>query len=212
MTYLQKHDSYSEYVKLLNVTPISIRSKSTVGELLSARGHYTVFAPTNEAIELYLQKLCEKEPDLLKEPSWDAFYSEHKRDSIRRVVVCNSIIDSGDNEEAYAVNKFPLETGTEFPLNNMNDRKLSVRYSGVDSIFINNTSEVSLTERDILVTNGIIHQIGHVIAPKDITASIYLQDILDQQKEGFLLMAKVIQACGLLDTLSKIRDEVYEDK
>lgn len=211
MSYLQKHDAYTEYVKLLNVTPISIRSKSTVGELLAARGHYTVFAPTNKAIEMYLEKLAEEEPTLLSAPSWDAFYSEHKRDSIRRVIVCNSIIDSGDNEEAYMVNGFPVETGTEFPLNNMNDRRLSVRYSGVDSIFINNTSEISVTERDILVTNGVIHQIGHVIAPKDITATMFLQDILDQEKEGFLTMAKAIQACGLLDTLSKIRDEVYED-
>ncbi len=211
MTYLKKHDSYSEYVKLAEATPISIMSKSTVGELLSARGHYTVFAPTNKAIDLYLQQLYEEEPNLLSGPSWDAFYSEHKRDSIRRVIVCNSIIDSGDNEEAYFVNNFPLKSGTEFPLNNMNDRKLSVRYSGVDSVFINNTCDLSLTERDILVTNGVIHQVGHVIAPKDITAAMYLQDILDQQKEGFLVMAKAIQACGLMDTLSKIRDEVYED-
>ena len=50
MTYLEKHEAYSEYVKLLKLTPISIRSKSTVGELLTARGHYTVFAPTNKAI------------------------------------------------------------------------------------------------------------------------------------------------------------------
>ena len=73
MTYLEKHKAYNAYVELLKVTPISSRSKSTVGQLLSARGHYTVFAPTDEAIDEYLQKLCEEEPDLLSEPSWDAF-------------------------------------------------------------------------------------------------------------------------------------------
>ena len=211
MTYLEKHESYSEYVKLLNATPISIRSQSTVGQLLSARGHYTVFAPTNTAIAKFLQELYEEDPTLLSSPSWDAFYNEHKRDSIYRVVVCNSIIDSGDNEEALMVNGFPPESGNEFPLSNMNDRKLSVRYKGVDSIFINNNSPINLTERDILATNGVIHQVERVIAPKDVTASLYLQDILDQQKEGFLVMAKAIQACGLMDTLSKIRDEVYEN-
>ena len=211
MSYLERHENYSEYVRLLKLTPISIRSQSTVGELLTARGHYTVFAPTNKAIEQYLQDLYEEEPDLLSEPSWDAFYSEHKRDSIYKVIVCNSIIDSGDNEEAYQVNAFPSETGTEFPLSNMNDRRLSVRYQGVDSIFINNTCPISITERDILATNGIIHQVEKVIAPKDVTAAFYLQEILDQEKEGFLVMAKAIQACGLMDTLSKIRDEVYEN-
>ena len=211
MSYLEKHDAYSEYVKLLRVTPISQRSNSTVGQLMEARGHYTVFAPTNEAIAKFLQELCVKDSTLLSGPSWDAFYTEHKRDSVRRAIVCNSIIDSGDNEEAYYVNDFPSETGTEFPLSNMNDRKLSVRYVGVDSIYINNTCPLSETERDILVTNGVIHQVERVIAPDDVTASMYLQEILDQQKEGFLVMAKAIQACGLMDTLSKIRDEVYEN-
>ena len=211
MSYLERHEAYSEYVRLLRITPISLRSKSTVGELLSARGHYTVFAPTNEAIETYLKELYEEEPDLLSAPSWDAFYSEHKRDSVYRVVVCHSVIDSGDHEEAFQVNTFPQETGTEFPLNNMNDRRLSVRYKGVDTILINNTCPISLTERDILATNGIIHQVSRVIAPKDVTATLYLQEMLDQGKEGFLVMAKAIQACGLLDTLSKIRDEVYEN-
>ena len=211
MSYLEKHDTYSEYVKLLNTTPISIRSKSTIGQLLAARGHFTVFAPTNEAIEQYLQELYVEDPTLMSKPSWDAFHSEHKRDSVRRVVVCNSIIDSGDNEEAYLINGFPPQTGTEFPLNNMNERKLSVRYKGVDSIFINNTCPISIVQRDILVTNGVIHQMERVIAPKDVTASMYLQEILDKQEEGYLVMAKAIQACGLMDTLSKIRDEVYED-
>ena len=211
MSYLEKHGTYSEYVRLLKLTPISLRSQSTVGELLSARGHYTVFAPTNEAIATYLQDLYEEEPDLMSGPSWDAFYSDHKRDSIYRVIVCNSVIDSGDHEEAFQVNAFPQETGTEFPLSNMNDRRLSVRYKGVDTIFINNTSPISITERDIIATNGVIHQVGRVIAPKDVTAALYLQEILDQQREGFLVMAKAIQACGLMDTLSKIRDEVYEN-
>ena len=212
MTYLEKHENYSEYVRLLESTPISLRSKSTVGELLSARGHYTVFAPTNDAIAAYLKQLCTEEPDLLSAPTWDSFVSDHKRDSICRVIVWNSVIDSGDHEEAYPVNAFPPETGTEFPLSNMNDRKLSVRYQGVDTIFINNTCEISLTERDINCTNGIIHQVKGVVAPKDLTANIYLQQLIEQGKEGFLVMAKAIQACGLMDTLSKIRDEVYENK
>ena len=212
-SYLEKHEVYSEYVKLLKTTTISKKDNtSMVGELLSARGHYTIFAPTNDAIAKYLNTLCDEEPALLSSPSWDAFYSEHKRDSIIRVVVCNSIIDSGDFEESYTTNQFPTETGTEFPHNNMYDNRLSVRYAVGDSIFINNTSDLSLTERDIIVSNGTIHQVGHVIAPKDITASMYLQEILEEQKEGFLVMAKLIQACGLMDTLSKIRDEVYEEK
>ena len=211
--YLEKHDAYSEYVRLLNSTPISLRSQSTVGQLLSARGHFTVFAPTNDAIQKFLEELHAEEPELLSEPSFEAFYSEHKRDSIYRVIVCNSIIDAGDNEDAIMTNDFPKESGNEFPLSNMNDRKLSVSYKDkdVDSILINNTCPINATQRDIQLSNGIVHQVERVIAPKDITASIYFQNLLNSQKEGFLVMAKAIQACGLLDTLSKIRDEVYEN-
>ena len=59
LSYLQKHDDYSEYVRILRQVPISSRSKSTVFQLLSARGNYTCFAPTNDAIALYLQDQVE---------------------------------------------------------------------------------------------------------------------------------------------------------
>ena len=82
---------------------------------------------------------------------------------------------------------------------------------GTDSIYINNDCAISVTERDILNINGIIHQVEKVIAPKDITAASYIQQCLDEKKEGYLVCFRVIQACGLLDTLSKVRDEKYEE-
>ena len=107
LSYLQKHGAYSEYVKLLEVVYISKVSESTVAQLLSARGHYTVFAPTNEAIENYLQTVYEENPDLMSGPTWDDFFTEHKRDSIRKVIVYNSIIDSGDEQDYFETSSFP---------------------------------------------------------------------------------------------------------
>ena len=101
LSYLQKHEVYSEYVKLLEVVPISYLSESTVAQMLSARGHYTVFAPTNEAIAAYLQTVYEENPDVMSGPTWDDFYLDRKRDSIQKVIVYNSIIDSGDEEDYY---------------------------------------------------------------------------------------------------------------
>jgi uncharacterized surface protein with fasciclin (FAS1) repeats len=51
---LEKHEEYSEYVDLMNKVKVSEMSESCVAQLMSARGHYTVFAPTNEAIHNYL--------------------------------------------------------------------------------------------------------------------------------------------------------------
>ena len=55
--YLRRHTQYSTYYDLLFQTPVSPITQTNVGQLLSARGHYTVFPPTNDAIQAYLLKL-----------------------------------------------------------------------------------------------------------------------------------------------------------
>lgn len=211
LSYLEKHEAYSSYVDILKKVNISKLSDSKVSQLLSARGVYTVFAPNNAAIQAYLNELAEE--GLISEPSWDGFPNEHKADSIRKVIVYNSIIDGGDETTAFFYTfSFPNDKD-EFILGTLNDKKLSVRKpaSQPDSIYINDVCPVSIKERDILAINGIIHQMEKVIAPKDISAASYIQECLDEKKEGFYACFRVIQACGLLDTLSKIRDEKYEE-
>ena len=211
MSYLEKHPAYSSYVDILRQVNISKLSDSKVSQLLSARGVYTVFAPNNDAIQKYLEDLVEE--GLITEPSWDAFPSEHKLDSIRKVIVYNSIIDGGDEPEAYFyTTSFPQDKD-EFILGTLNDKKLSVRKPAnqPDSIYINDDCPVSVKERDILNINGIIHQMEKVIAPKDITAANYIQQCLDEKREGFYACFRIIQACGLLDTLRAVRDEKYEE-
>ena len=208
LSYLQKHKDYSEYVKLLQVVPISQRSKSTVFQLLSARGNFTCFAPTNKAIADYLQE--QVEAGFAEEPSWDSFKTERLRDSIRKVVVYNSIIDGGD-EEFYETYDFPPGNNYEFGRPNMNDIRLSVyRPQDPDSIYINRTYPINIKNRDIPAINGVIHQMEKVIAPREVTLKTILQEQLDGYESGYVVMARLIQACGLMDTLSKIRDEVYE--
>ena len=208
LDYLQKHDVYSEYVKLLQKVPVSSRSKSSVYQLLSARGHYTCFAPTNEAIALYLQDQVEE--GFLTEPTWESFKSEKVRDSIMRVIVYNSIIDGGD-EEYYETTDFPTHNNDEFGRANMNDIKLSVfRPKDPDSIYINRIYPINRYNRDIPAINGVIHQMERVIAPRDITLSFILKEQLEGYASGYVVMARLIQSCGLLDTLDKLRDEVYE--
>ena len=208
LSYLQKHEVYSEYVRLLQLVPISYRSKSTVYQLLSARGHFTCFAPTNEAIAEYLQD--QVEAGFIEEPSWDSFTSDKLRDSIMRVIVYNSIIDGGD-EEIYETMSFPQKNNDEFGRPNMNDIKLSVyRPKDPDSIYINRIYPINVRNRDIPAINGVIHQMEKVIAPRDITLNSILKEQLEGYADGYVVMARIIQACGLMDTLSKIRDEVYE--
>ena len=212
LSYLQKHDAYREYAKVLNKVNIGKNNSSKVGQLLSARGNYTVFAPTNEAIQDYLQTLVDE--GLISEPSWDAFTDSAKLDSIRKVIVFNSIIDGGDEpNNYYTVADFPEADQGEFILGNLFDRKLSIhRFNNdPDSLCINGDCPVDRLQRDIITINGIIHQMKKVIAPKDVTAASYIQQCLDERKDGYLTIFRVIQACGLLDTLKAVRDEVYEE-
>lgn len=210
-SYLTEHDStYSEYIDLLKIVKVSKRSGSTMFQLLSARGNYTVFAPTNKAIQVYLDTLASN--GLITSARWDSFTDPVKLDSIQKVIVFNSIIDSGDEGSAYQTSDF-LENNWDIPQPNMNDRKLRVNYGSIslDSIFINKVSAVSLKNRDIPAINGYIHSVDHVIAPSNETLGDVFNQMIESPEGDFHVMARLIRACGLLDTLSRDKDDVYED-
>ena len=212
-SYLEAHSDYSQYVELIKQVPVSGRSKSSVYQLLTARGNYTCFALTNEAINKYLEGLVEE--GLISEPSWDAFTDEHKLDSVRKVVVLNTVIDGGDMEsQRYTIDLITSigngKENAEFPLPNIYDHKLTASKNKNDTIYLDKDCPMDPINCDIPVINGVIHKIHKVIAPKDESCARYLQIILDEQREGYLMFAKALQACGFLDTLSKVRDEAYE--
>ena len=56
--------------------------------------------------------------------------------------------------------------------------------------------------KDIEVTNGVIHAVHKVIYMQDLSMTQLLSDIIVKKKEGFMVAAKVILACGLQDTMS----------
>ena len=207
--YLEEKDYYSDYVRLLSKRKVSKMSETTMLQLLSARGHYTVFAPTNEAIQLYLDSLSRK--GIIAEPSWEAFDDAQTLDSIEKVIVFNSILDSGD-QYAYDVSDFP-EHEHEFGLANMNNRKLRVFYGtyDLDSISIEGVATVSKKNRGILLTNGYIHQVEGVIAPSDGRLGDFMRLWAKDTECGYNVMARLLLACGLEDTLRAYRDEQWED-
>ena len=207
-SYLSTFPQYSEYAKLLSEVKASPISNTTLKQLLTARGHYTCFAPTNDAVHAYLQYLTEE--GIISEPSWDAFPSDRVRDSIKQVIVYNSIIDGAD-ENYILTSEFPVTNNAELPLANMNDRKLSIRFGDTpDSLYVNYDCPIDSRNKDIEVTNGVIHCMHKVIFMEALSLTQLFNEIVLKKREGFLVTAKVILACGLQDTMSKVRDEVYE--
>lgn len=208
-SYLEKHEQYSEYVKLLYTVKISRRSESTVGQLMTARGNFTCFAPTNDAIQEYLDSLVSQ--GLIKEAKWEAFTDEHKLDSIQKVIVYNSIIDGGDDIMAYETGSFPTDDGAEFDLPNLFDRKLNTKYDKEENIYYISGAPMDERNQNIHATNGVVHAMNGVINPSNDAVAQWYRNILDKKIEGYYVMAQMVQACGLLDTLDKVRDEVYEE-
>ena len=212
-SYLESQPVYSQYVEVLKKVPINqYKESSTVYQLLTARGNYTVFAITNEAIDAYLQDLVEE--GLIEQPSWDSFTDSVKLDSICSVIVKNSIIDGFDrDEQRYSVDM--VEKGVELPLPTLNDHRLTINMPDAkkpDSLCVNKVCPIDPLNHDIPVINGYIHQTHKVIAPRDESCARYLQNILDNKTEGYLMMARVVQACGLMNMLSMERDDEYEMK
>jgi len=212
-SYLNKHEQYSEYCRLLNEMMVSDYSNTTVSQLLSARGHFTVFAPTNEAIQDYLNTLVTQ--GLITEPNWETFPNEHKLDSIRRVIVFNSIIDSGDDYDYYETNAFPTPTtaspSIEIPLPNMNDRKLVVQHVEQQGEIRINDCVIDPNNCDILCINGVIHAMHNVIAPSNNTMDNLMRKYAQDENSGFVIASKLVEACGLYNVLSRWRDDDYEE-
>lgn len=204
--HMETHpDTFSSYLTILGRVHPSNRSASTMRELLSARGNYTCFAPTNEAIQLYLDSLVsigEIEDTNLETLS----------DSIAESIAFNSIIDTG-NSSAYASTLFddPL------PTNNMNDRPMRVTYgvsyglsttgdtTEVTDIYININSKI--IEKDVEVENGYIHVIDHVISPSNATVGDLIESTENMQFFGELL-----QLTGWDKEITSYRDYDYDEK
>ncbi len=208
-SYLEDHEQFSEYVRLLKEQKVSDVSETSVYQLMTAYGYYTCFAPTNDAIQKYLDSLVIK--GIIPEADWNSFPDERTLDSIRSVLVLNSILDGTKQEKTYITPEFP-KTNEEFDINTMADRKISVTYDkkDLDSCSIDGICPVSKKNRDIEAINGFIHEVGYVINPSNETLGSTLHKFTIDPESNLSIMAKLVEACGLVDSLSKVKDERYE--
>jgi len=150
-------ETFSSYLEILGKVHPSKRSQSTMQDLLDARGHYTCFAPTNEAIKLYMDSL-------LQIGEISSMNISELPDSISEAIVFNSIIQNGEDD---AIPTTMFQEGAI--ATNMNDRYISISY-GVDEekntlTFVNVNSKI--VEGDIEVENGYIHAIDRVLSPSN---------------------------------------------
>lgn len=142
------------------------------GALADESAMYTVFAPTNDAFDMFFNDLEVTLEDLSKE-------------TLASVILYHAI---GDFVSASMV-----EAGYFPTLSTAFDRNMSVKIDTEGGVFLNADSEVIAT--DVVATNGIIHAINKVIMPPTVV------DIAIDNSNFSTLVQAVVKA-ELADVLS----------
>ena len=180
--FLKNREKFSEF------TAIVQRSKML--DLLGTWGSYTVFAPTNEAIEEYLHSKGLTSIDQLSQADCDT-------------ITFNHII-----EQEFFTTDF--NDGT-YPVMNMLDRPLTVTCDSDTlsvpgevrlGVYINKTSR--MIQMDDSVENGVVHTMNRVIG----TSNDMVADMLSKD-ENVSIFYEALQVTHLDDSLLKFIDESY---
>ncbi|MBC7947709.1 MAG: fasciclin domain-containing protein [Chitinophagaceae bacterium] len=169
--YLKQHpDQYSSLVKIVD--------KSGYAGFLNAYGSYTLFAPTNDAVQLYLTEI-NKTIDQVTE------------DEAKNIVKFHLMEDT-ITTAAFKDGKLPLVT--------MYGQYLitSITNSGGVSSFNVNRQALVVTG-NILTGNGFIHSIDHVLKPASKSVAQLISD-----NPAFSIFKQALVETGLYDTLNTI--------
>lgn len=180
--YLQNREQFSEYVEVLQRATGS-DGRYRLVDLLSTWGAYTVFAPTNDAINLFLAS---------KGVSSVAELSKEDCDTI----ALNSIIET----VAYFTTDVSNDTYTK---TNMLDQFLTITTDvEAGAMYINSSS--LLTHVDDSVANGVVHTVNKVV----LSSTDILADFLSNDENSGLYEQALI-VTHMADSLAKYIDDSY---
>lgn len=165
----------------------AILEKANYFTTLQTYGTYTVFLPTNDAVNIYLQSQNLSSVDQLSPEVCDTLSRSH--------IIKKSASFFTDLTE---VNRFPNM--------NMDDHYVGFS-SGIDkngkqAFFINQNSQV--IEKDDSVTNGVVHVINRILK----SSSDFLPDYI-KKDTAVTIFSEALQATGLAKLLTKYIDESY---
>lgn len=190
--YLKSNTEFENYCALLSRVKLNSKANTSILDMLSTRGNYTVFAPTNEEVQVYVDSIMDQANYPLEELS----------DSLVEIIVKNSIIDNG-SDEAYTTNMFSIGTLTD---QNMNERYVTVdidTLNGKASYIINTNSRISVP--DVELGNGVLHVMNHVV-----TASMSFVPSLMETATNMHVFSRLLRETGWDKELEAYLDAEYE--
>ena len=201
--YLQNHEDYTQFAAIVKRASGSTRGVNLM-DLLSVRGQYTCFAPTNDAVAKYL--------------------AANGYSSVNDIPVdiCDTLARTHlVNGKAY--NTVDFANFTSLPMVNMNDRYLTIKPDTVvdaetnDTLYVNylfnRTSEIIYSLRNDSVENGIVQPIAAVLSVSNQT----VPDLM-LENPNVSLFVEAMEATGLAFIMrNKVQDatwnpDLYEPK
>ncbi len=148
--------------------------------LLHAYGTNTCFIPNNQAIKNYCQTLGIASLTALPDSEIEAFIKFHLvRDTIRTAEFVDGRLAKATMLGKYLTTK-TVQVGNENPVIKVN-------------------RQANVLEKDIRVSNGIIHKIDQVLIPNKKTVG----EMVEQLPANYSLFKDIMAETGMIDTLKK---------
>lgn len=178
--YLDANPQFSEFKTIVQ--------RAGMWKLLSIYGHYTVFAPTNDAINTYLQSLGKSSLDELTDADCDTLCRTH---------LVNNMFTTSEMYDG------TLTTA------NMNKRFIEITHSTDDDdnsvVRLNRAANIIFTLQDDSVENGIMQPIDGVL-----TASSRMLPNVLRDNPRISIFTAALDATHLCDSLYEYIDESYD--
>ena len=211
--YLSNHENFSQFKAIVEKAAQSTRGTNLM-DLLSTRGQFTCFAPTNAAVDAYLAANGFQSVDQIPADLCDTIARTHLINNGTSLAYILA-----DIEDFMSDPDDPSESRRgDIPKANMNDRYLSlieVPYSYVDrdGKVVDNEPTIQLNESGIVlkelandtVENGYVHPINGVLISSNKTVAALLAE-----EENLKLFAAALEVTGLNNLIAtKIQDDTW---
>ena len=194
--YLQNHEEYSEFAAIVKKASQSTRGIDIM-DLLSVRGQFTCFAPTNAAVEAYLQKNGYSSVDDIPIDMCDTLARTHL-------------------VNGYAYNTQDFVGQSTLLMVNMNERHLTIEPDTVvdeetrDTLYItyrfNHSGEIIFYAANDSVENGIVQPVDAMLTVTNRT----LPDVM-LENPNISLFNEAMEATGIAEIMkSKIQDDSWD--
>lgn len=183
--YLTANTQYSQFATIVQ--------RAGLMDQLSAYGHYTCFAPTNDAVNAYLAKVGKSMETL----------TDADCDTLARTHLVNVM---------YSVSEMGGESSTSvLPTQNMMRRNLQITHdkdeNGNSVVVVNGNSRVFFEHQDDSVENGIMQPVNAVIE----NSTLSVPSLIKKNPRVSIYM-QALEATKLVEKLEAYKDNDYDPK